>query len=287
MTAKLGHLTAIVFDWAGTTVDHGSLAPAVAFQEVFRAFKMEITAAQAREPMGMAKRDHIRAILAMPPVASLWRAAHGRPYEEADVDELYRAFLPIQDRVLRQHSGVLAGIPEVVDACRRMGLKIGSTTGYNRALMEFVSASAKRQGYEPDCVVCPDDVPRGRPAPYLLYQATMRLDVYPLWTVVVVDDTPIGIEAGRNAGCWTVGVTRTGNGVGLSQQEFHSLSPDAQQELCNQATGQLRDAGAHYAIESAADLVPVILDIERRLGCGESPLLLHESIDGRRLPAAP
>jgi phosphonoacetaldehyde hydrolase len=271
MTAKLRQLTTIVFDWAGTTVDHGSRAPATAFQELFRRHGIEITAAQAREPMGMAKRDHIGAIVAMPPVASAWRAAHGHPCGQADIDALYEDFLPIQERILEVHSDVIAGVPEAVEACRRMGLKVGSTTGYSRALMEIVSPSARRQGYEPDCVVCADDVPRGRPAPYLLYETALRLDVYPLWTMVAVDDTPVGIEAGRHAGCWTVGVTRTGNGVGLSAEEVESLPGHERRRLCDQACQRLRSAGADYTIESAAEIVPVILDIERRLGAGESP----------------
>ena len=54
----------------------------------------------------------------------------------------------------------------------------------------------------------------------------MRLDVFPMTSMVKVDDTPVGIEAGRNAGCWTVGVTRTGNCVGLSVEEIDQLAPD-------------------------------------------------------------
>jgi phosphonoacetaldehyde hydrolase len=175
MTSKLRHVTAVVFDWAGTTVDHGSLAPTIAFQTVFRQKGVEITAAEAREPMGMAKRDHIAAILAMPTVGRAWRAAHGRPHEEADIDTLYAEFLPVQERVLQEHSGVIAGVSPAVEACRRMGLRVGSGTGYTRALMEIVSASAKRQGYEPDCVVCADDVPRGSLPPLRSGHAVGRL----------------------------------------------------------------------------------------------------------------
>jgi phosphonoacetaldehyde hydrolase len=271
MTA-LKHVTAIVFDWAGTTVDFGSRAPAIVFQEIFRRRGVDITAAQAREPMGMAKRDHIASILAMPEVARAWRAAHGHEGQSADIDAMYEEFLPLQRAVLKQHSDVIPGVPEAVAACRRMGLKIGSTTGYTRALMEIVSAAAKQQGYEPDCVLCAEDAPRGRPAPYLLYESAMRLDAYPLWTMVAVDDTPVGIEAGRNAGCWTVGITRAGNCVGLSREEIDALPPDEARRMCAQAARRLKSAGAHYTIDSAADIVKVVLDIERRLEAGELPV---------------
>ena len=65
---SLKHLKAIVFDWAGTMIDHGSRAPAIVFQEIFRQRGIEITIDQAREPMGMAKREHILAITQMPDI---------------------------------------------------------------------------------------------------------------------------------------------------------------------------------------------------------------------------
>ncbi|HVW01808.1 MAG TPA: phosphonoacetaldehyde hydrolase [Planctomycetaceae bacterium] len=265
------HLKAIVFDWAGTTVDHGSRAPAAVFQEIFRRRGVEITADQAREPMGMAKREHIAAIVAMPAVAQAWQQTHGRPCAAADIDALYEDFLPLQQSVLAQHCDVIPGVAEAVAACRRLGLKIGSSTGYTRALMETVSNLARDQGYDPDCVICAEDAPRGRPAPYLIFAAAQRLDVYPLWNVVVVDDTPVGIEAGRNAGCWTIGITRTGNGVGLSLTELAALSPDEVQRRCAVAGQRLSEAGAHYLLESVADVVPVLEQIEGWLSRGEIP----------------
>ena len=169
-----------------------------------------------------------------------------RPCTDADIDRLYEEFLPLQKGILGDHSDVIAGVPEVVAECRRMGLKIGSSTGYTRELMTVVTEMAVRQGYAPDCVLCAEDAPRGRPAPYLLYEAAMRLDVYPLWTVVVIDDTPVGIRAGRNAGCWTVGVTRTGNGVGMSVEELAQLSPNDVQQRCAAAERTLRTARASF-----------------------------------------
>jgi phosphonoacetaldehyde hydrolase len=264
MSEKLQHLTAVVFDWAGTTVDHGSRAPALVFQEIFRRRGVEITLQQAREPMGMSKRDHIAAILQTPEVANMWRQRHGVPWRERDIDDLYEHFLPLQKSVLQEYSQVIAGVPEAVEECRRMGLKIGSTTGYTRTLMEVVSQVARQQNYAPDCIVCADDVAHGRPAPDLLMEAARRLGVSRLEEVVNVDDTPVGVEAGRNAGCWTVGVTRTGNGVGLSQAELEALQPEELQRRCGQAAARLRAAGAHYTIESVVEIPQVLRDIDQR-----------------------
>src|SRR6187431_2008097 len=108
MSGQLEHLTAVVFDWAGTTVDHGSLAPAIVFQEVFRRHGVNITLAHAREPMGMAKREHIAAIAAMPEIASAWQRAKRSSFQVSDIDALYEEFLPLQQQVLADHSQVIS-----------------------------------------------------------------------------------------------------------------------------------------------------------------------------------
>ena len=266
------HLKAIVLDWAGTTVDHGSCAPAFVFQEIFRRRGVSITPAQAREPMGRAKRDHIEAIASMPDVSQAWLQEHGKEWTQEDIDAMYADFLPLQKETLQRGSDVIFGVAETVQWCRDAGLKIGSSTGYTHELMSVVEPVAAAQGYSPDIVLCSEDAPMGRPAPYLLHEAAKRLEVYPMWHIVKVDDTPVGIEAGCNAGCWTVGVTRTGNGVGLSADEVASVSSDELQKLCDRAGKVLTDAGAHFIVESVADLRPVLQEIDLRLGQGILPL---------------
>lgn len=272
MLESCQQLKAVVLDWAGTTVDHGSRAPALVMQEIFRRRGIEISMPQARGPMGMAKRDHIAAIAALPEIAQAWQSQFGQPCNEADIDAMYADFLPLQKEVLTEHSIIIEGVPDAIAHCRDMGLKIGSSTGYTRELMEIVTPAAREQGYEPDCVLCVEDAPRGRPAPYLLFEAAKRLDVYPMWSIVKVDDTPVGIEAGRNAGCWTVGITRTGNCVGLSAEEIQALPPAERQKRCEAAATQLKSAGAHDLLESVADLPDLIPTINQRLQRGELPL---------------
>ena len=271
MSEHFQYLRAVVFDWAGTTIDHGCLAPAIVFQEIFRQKGINVTIAQAREPMGMAKRDHIAAIAAMPEVAAVWRSRFGRPCGTDDIDAMYAEFLPLQKQTLEQHCDLIEGAADTADRCRERGLKIGSTTGYTRELMVGVSEAARSQGYEPECVLCAEDAHRGRPAPYLLYHAAEQLDVYPMSAIVKVDDTPVGIEAGRNAGCWTVGVSRTGNGVGRSAEELGRMPPEEVQTLVAQAVLRLDAAGAHFTIESIVDIVPVLEAIEQRTASGQSP----------------
>ena len=272
MADQFQYLKAVVFDWAGTMIDHGCIAPAFVFREIFKQRGIEITTSQAREPMGMAKRAHIATIAAMPEVAAAWQGKYGRTCSEDDVDAMYADFLPMQKQVLKDHCQLIPGAAEIAKFCRDSGLKIGSSTGYTRELMEVVTAEAAKQGYEPDCVLCSEDAPKGRPAPYLLHEAAKRMDVYPMWHIVKVDDTPVGIEAGRNAGCWTVGITQTGNGVGLSQDQFDQLPSDEAQLVCEKAALSLRKTEAHYIIETVADLAPVFREIDSLIGKGRTAI---------------
>lgn len=254
-------IRAVLFDWAGTTVDYGSRAPTLVFVETFRRCGVEITVEEARAPMGMAKREHIAAILAQPRVADAWQAGHGRSPSDADVDRLYLDFLPLQEEALARHCDVIPGVPEVVAECRRRGIKIGSSTGYTRPLMNVVAPLARAGGYEPDVIICADDVPRGRPAPWMIFRAAERLDVYPMTSIVIVDDTPVGIAAGRNAGVRTVAVTRTGNALGLSREEVDRMEPSVLASRLDEIAADFRAQGAHYVIESVADLIPVLDDL--------------------------
>lgn len=265
MTTSPPHIQAVLFDWAGTTVDFGSRGPTAVFLEIFRRRGVEITPAEARGPMGRAKRDHIAQVLAVPRVADAWRTHHRREPGSSDVDSMYEEFLPLQKSVLGQHSGVIPGVVETVAALRRRGIRIGSTTGYTRELMDVVEPLAKEQGYAPDVVLTTNDVPAGRPAPWMNVRAAERLGVYPFDRVVAVDDTPVGLEAARNAGMWAVGVSRTGNALGLSEQEVAALPPAELLERLDAIDKDFRAVGAHFVIEAVADLPGVIEAIEVRL----------------------
>ncbi len=265
-------IQAVLFDWAGTTVDYGSRAPVQVFLEIFRRIGIPISEAEARGPMGQAKREHIASVLSLPRVAGLWKEKFGSIPESADVDRLYADFLPLQLSVLSQGSDVIPGIPQLIDDLRARGLKIGSSTGYTRALMAAVIPNALEQGYAPDVVLCSDEVPAGRPMPWLNLRACEALNVYPPASVVVVDDTPIGIQAARNAGMWAVGITMTGNGLGLSQADTESLPSDELEQRLGQLEADYLAAGAHFVLKKATDLIPVLDEVNSRMASGVRPL---------------
>ena len=264
-------LRAVVLDWAGTTLDHGSLAPVGAFVEVFRRFGVTITIAQARAPMGMFKLDHIRAIAAEPSVARQWQKVQGKAWTDADATDLFEDLVPIQAAVLPNFCKLIAGTVAATEEIRARGYRIGSTTGYPRSVGEIAACEAKRQGYEPDAMVCADEVPAGRPEPWMLLRVMEQLRVFPPRSVVKVGDTKVDVDEGINAGTWAVGVTRTGNGMGLTEEELAGLPARERASRIRGAADALRGRGAHYVIESIAELPPVLDDIEIRLALGERP----------------
>jgi phosphonoacetaldehyde hydrolase len=264
MPETTSRIKAVLFDWAGTTIDYGSLAPMRVFVEVFRRRGIAIEIDEARGPMGRAKHEHIALVARLPRIAAAWRDRYGRVPSDADISAMYEDFLPLQKEILAAGCEIIPGVLETVAELRRRGLKIGSTTGFTRALMEVVAPIAARGGYAPEALICADDVAAGRPAPWMNFRAAEQLGVYPPSAVVAVDDTPVGIEAGRNAGMWTVGVARTGNEFGLTKAEADALPADEHARRLTRARERLQVAGAHYVIDGVADILTIVAEINGR-----------------------
>ncbi|WP_430461964.1 phosphonoacetaldehyde hydrolase [Thalassolituus sp. LLYu03] len=266
-----GPVEAVILDWAGTTMDFGSLAPVYAFMELFRAEGIEVTQAEAREPMGTEKREHITRMLNNPRIAGEWLRVNGRVADAVEIDRLYHAFAPIQTRIVGERAQLIPGWKSAYDQLRGMGLKIGGNTGYGPGMMEPAMAAAKDQGYEPDACVFATEVLRGRPYADMALALALQLSVNHVHACVKVDDTLPGIEEGLRAGMWTVGVSVSGNEVGLDVAAWQALAADEQQRLRRKAEQRLFDAGAHYVIDSVAQLPAVIADINARLNRGDKP----------------
>ena len=263
---------AVIFDWAGTMIDFGSRAPMGAFVEVFAEFGVDLMIAEARGPMGLPKLDHIKALGALPRVAEAWRNAHGgAPFDDAAAEQVYEVFVPLNVRIVADYAALVPGAAAVIADLRSMGIKIGSTTGYTREIMAPVLPLAAAQGYAPDNLVCAGDLPSGRPSPLMMYQCFVDLGVWPASACVKVDDTEPGIAEGRAAGCWTVGVSLSGNEVGLSPEELAAVPAEERDRLNAAAVTKLEAAGADYVVDSVAELPAALDKIETRIAAGERP----------------
>lgn len=295
--SPIGQLQAAILDWAGTTVDYGSLAPVLAFVEVFQRRGISLSQAEVRAPMGIDKRDHIRAILQMDRVKECWVERYGKVPDESDIAAMYGEFIPLQLDVLASHARPIPGTLEAVAKMRQMGLKIGSTTGYNREMMDILAPAAAHYGYQPDAIVCVSDlspqfgdVPEqfgdgpvpvvrgpvpivqghaGRPEPWMALLCAVQLRAYPMAAIVKVGDTVPDIEEGLNAGMWTIGLALTGNEIGLDEAAVKNLPATQLHRLLERARQRLLQAGAHYVVDGIWDVPPVLEEINTRLRAGE------------------
>lgn len=274
VTRNLGPgLRAVIFDWAGTLIDWGSCAPVDAFMAVFAQEGVSVTAAEARAPMGAAKRDHLRAMSVMPRIAQAWQQTHGQPCSESDIDRMYAAFLPLQMDAIDQRRDLIRGAREAVDACRRRGLKIATTTGYSRTLTERVLHHAAQQGLIPDVSICADDVTQGRPEPDMIQRALAQLNITDPGAALVLDDTTTGIQAGARAGCRVVAVTDSGNLMGLNAEDYAQLASDQLAQRRASAIADLTHAGAHRTLPSVLEL-PTIIESSLDL-----PAIAHAAVE--------
>ena len=254
----MSSLKAVIFDWAGTMIDFGSFAPMGVFVEAFRRFDVEATIPEARAPMGLPKWDHIDAMLKAPRLSAEWARVHGALPTPADVDRVYEVFVPMNEEVVADYATLVPGAKDTLDWLAAQGIKVGSTTGYTRSIMERVAPVAAAQGYSPLNMVCADDLPEGRPGPLGMYQCLIDLQVYPPSAVLKVDDTPPGIAEGVAAGCPTVGVALSGNIAGKTPEELAALSEAEVAAIRAEATAILTEAGSTHVIDTVADLPALI-----------------------------
>lgn len=254
-------LKAVVFDWAGTMIDFGSRAPVLALCELFAEAGVPLGEPEARTHMGMAKRDHIRALLNLPRVADAWIAGHGAAASESDVEALFANAGPPMRKAASACSELIPGAADVVARLRAGGVAIGSCTGYTREMMQDILPRAAQQGYTPDLVVCADETLSGRPSPLMVWKNLVDLGAWPAAACVKVDDAEVGIAEGLAAGVWTVGVAGSGNGVGLSREAFSALQEDDRAERIARARQSLLAAGAHVVIDTVADLPGALAEL--------------------------
>lgn len=252
-------ITGVIFDWAGTTVDFGCMAPVQAFVDTFQRWDMAVTLDETRVPMGMAKRDHIETMLMMPRIEALFQAAHGRSFTQADIDIMYGQFEAQLMASLSDYASPKPHVLDTIDMLKARGLKIGSTTGYNAKMMAVVVEEAARQGYSPEHWCCADHVDgHGRPYPYMIFQNMQVLGLSDVASVIKVGDTASDIAEGKAAGVWTVGIVEGSSEMGLSEAEWQACNEDEKIAHRQRTEAAYRAYGADFVIQDASGLVRVI-----------------------------
>ncbi|MGN0193499.1 MAG: phosphonoacetaldehyde hydrolase [Pseudoramibacter sp.] len=255
----------VVFDWAGTTVDYGSMAPMDVFDEVFKNAGVKLTPEEIAGPMGLDKRMHIKRLLDLDKTKQIWQERYHRSADEGDVTRLFKRFEARLDEVVADYSTPLDGVIETVGALKAAGVHVGSTTGYTSDMMKRVLPAAEAAGYTPECVVTPDVVGSGRPRPFMVFECMRQLNVYPPVCVLKVGDTIADIEEGRNAGVWTCGILEGSSTLGLRKAERDALDDDALAARKAEAEGRYKAAGADFVADAIRNIPKIIEQINQKL----------------------
>ncbi|WP_411677365.1 phosphonoacetaldehyde hydrolase [Caproicibacter sp.] len=252
-------IDAVILDWSGTAIDYGCFAPVRAFEEAFHEFGVDPTPRETREPMGVPKRDHINAMLAMPRIKERWKEIHGHYPETEETENLYRKFEEKLFRILPEYSKPKPDTLETVKELRSRGIKIGSTTGFTSRMMEIVAPAAQEYGYAPDLWVSPDSTQNfGRPYPYMIFKNLQSLKVPSVTHVIKIGDTVEDVLEGKNAGVLTVGVTEGSSEMGLSEKEFNSLNEKDRAQNIRRVGEKFKNAGADFVIIRLKEIIPLL-----------------------------
>ncbi|MCI0357170.1 MAG: phosphonoacetaldehyde hydrolase [Planctomycetaceae bacterium] len=261
----------VVFDLDGTAVDFGCQAPVGAMLEAFSRQRIMLTMQQVRSSLGLPNYEHVRSLLEMPAVGEQFQIVHGRRWNEADALHFADDLVELQTEFVSRYCGLVPALAACVEELKRRGIKLGTTTSYPRQTAEQIWDLLGIEGLAFDAHVAADDTPSGRPAPWMIYRLMQELDVFPPWRVLKVGDTAADIEEGRNAGCWSVGVIASGNEIGLTLNEWLSLSPAEQDERQQNVVRKLLHTCASDWLPTLADLPATIDSFQRRLALGERP----------------
>lgn len=186
----------LALDVAGTTVDEGGTV-----YETVRAAGGDPTPAQIQQWMGASKREAIQALL----------HAGGAAADDAVIDTAFADFRRRLTTAYRETPPApFPGVTDMVAYLRAAGIKVALTTGFDREVSGALLASIGWDSGVVDAVVCIDDVPAGRPAPYMIFRAMEATGVRDVRRVLTAGDTVRDVEAGQNAGAAVVVAVSSG-----------------------------------------------------------------------------
>lgn len=230
----------VALDVAGTTVEEGG-AVYDALHTAVLEHGSGATSSDVQHWMGAEKRAAITALLAIGPGTS---AATGDAPDEATVDAAFVRFTALLHEAYRLNPPTpIPGAPEAFAALRAAGVKVALTTGFTRDVtrgildvLGWTVASGPDQWLSPevtlDAVTCADEVPLGRPAPYMVHRDMECTGVLDVSRVLVAGDTVLDLRSGVNARAGAVVGVLTGKlGAGDLGRERHDFLLDSVADL--------------------------------------------------------
>ena len=214
----------VVFDIAGTIIrDTGQVINA--FAAAFRKHAIRVTDAEIRTLHGASKREVFKRYIER-------QFGPEDPENTARIDRAYADFRDLLETTYAKEGvEAIPGVESTFRWLRDRGIKIALNSGFYRKVTEIILRSVGWHDGPVDGVICGDEVPRGRPAPFMIFRAMEATGVTDVRRVMVVGDTPLDLLAGTNAGVrGVVGVLSGSHGIdGLGRLEHtHIVSSVAE-----------------------------------------------------------
>lgn len=206
-----------VFDMAGTTVkDNGNVADS--FLSAFHAHGIGLSRTEVQAVMGYRKIEAIEMLL------------RDVDMEKSIDKSLIHAIHEDFERIMLEHymtDQELAPLPfaeELFQWLQARGVLVALNTGFTRNITEGILYRLSWKGNPLiNGVICSDEVPEGRPAPFMIRSLMERFNIADPATVIKVGDTEVDILEGRNASCGLVISISTG---AYTSEQLGKLGPD-------------------------------------------------------------
>ncbi|MBO9635161.1 MAG: HAD hydrolase-like protein [Chitinophagaceae bacterium] len=207
----------VVFDMAGTTVrDRGDVATAFT-QALTEHGVPKPDPADVNEVMGFRKIDAIRILL----------EKYGEPESAADqelIDDIHDRFTELMIGFY-ENDADLQPLPYAENLFRELhdkGVKVALNTGFTKPITETILHRLNWSNSPLiDAVISSDEVPEGRPAPFMIQTIMKQLGITDSRDVVKIGDTEVDVQEGRNAQCGLVVSVTTGAATRQQLQQFH------------------------------------------------------------------
>lgn len=247
-----------VFDLGGTIIDKYSLSPFISLKSAFKNNGVNIHNSLIFKDMGKDKKEHINLILDDKYVQRNWFQAHGRFPNKTDSKLVYNEFNRYQ---LNEGIKMMEIIPETKNCIHLLGensISTGATTGFNKPITMNIKEKLFNEGIFIDEYVSSSCLNRpGRPHPYMINHIMDKLSIKNPQSVIKVDDTVVGIEEGKKAGCITVGVAKWSTNMMVTSYD-EILTKEQCVEKIKNSRRLLREAEPDFVITSLDELYPLI-----------------------------
>jgi len=258
-------IKACIFDLGGTIVDRYSMTSLLSLRKLFINRAININNALLLKGVGMNNQEHILNILNDKTILKKWFNRYNDYPDEYDVKVLLNELNCEQSEYSEKMIDILPETKECIDYLGFNYIKTASTTEFDKENMKAVQNKLERNDIYLDHYVSSEGLRKlGRPLPFMIQENMNILGISNPTEVMKIDDSTLGIEEGKIAGCITVGVARWSihmNIMNISEAyEYDETYPEIQEKL-RHSRNTLREAGADYVIDTLDELPRLIESI--------------------------